>query len=340
MEQRNSTKFKILFYDAKAYDKESFAAYLGDYPTLQTDFVESDISESTTVLAQGYDAVCVFVNAAMDRAVLTRLRAGGVRLILLRCAGYNNVDLPAARELGLAVMRVPAYSPEAVAEHAMALALAVNRKLHKAYIKVRENNFSLLGLTGFDLYGKVAGVVGTGRIGMAMCRICRGFGMRVLAYDKVENAEARAAGVEYVPLAQLLRESDLISLHCPLTDQTYHMINQESIAQMKKGVILINTSRGGLVDTSALIAGIRDLRFHGVGLDVYEEEDDNVFENREDDILRSSVVARLLSFPNVVVTSHQGFLTAEALDAIAKTTLQNAQSYVQEQPIRENVVVG
>ena len=205
---------------------------------------------------------------------------------------------------------------------------------------MRENNFSLLGLTGFDLYGKVAGVVGTGRIGMAMCRICRGFGMRVLAYDKVENAEARAAGVEYVPLAQLLRESDLISLHCPLTDQTYHMINQESIAQMKKGVLLINTSRGGLVDTSALIAGIRDLRFHGVGLDVYEEEDDNVFENREDDILRSSVVARLLSFPNVVVTSHQGFLTAEALDAIAKTTLQNAQSYAQRQPIRENVVVG
>ena len=205
---------------------------------------------------------------------------------------------------------------------------------------MRENNFSLLGLTGLDLHGKVAGVIGTGRIGLAMCRICRGFGMRVLAYDKVENAQARELGVEYVSLEALLRESDLISLHCPLTEQTYHMINQESIAQMKKGVILINTSRGGLVDTAALIAGIRDLRFHGVGLDVYEEEDDNVFENREDDILRSSVVARLLSFPNVVVTSHQGFLTAEALDAIAKTTLQNAQSYAQGQPIRENVVVG
>ena len=331
---------KILFYDAKPYDREGFDAHLPDYPAITLDYTDADLTPATARMAAGYDAICAFVNADLGREVLSCLHGAGVGVILLRCAGYNQLDLGAADEFGMVVLRVPGYSPEAVAEHAMALALAVNRKLHKAYIKVRENNFSLLGLTGFDLYGKVAGVVGTGRIGMAMCRICRGFGMRVLAYDKVENAEARAAGVEYVPLAQLLRESDLISLHCPLTDQTYHMINQESIAQMKKGVILINTSRGGLVDTSALIAGIRDLRFHGVGLDVYEEEDDNVFENREDDILRSSVVARLLSFPNVVVTSHQGFLTAEALDAIAKTTLQNAQSYAQGQPIRENVVGG
>jgi D-lactate dehydrogenase len=338
MQEKNNQKLKILFYDVKAYDKESLAAYLHVYPTLQMDFVESDMHETTAVLASGYDAVCVFVNAPMDRPVLNKLHKVGVRLILLRCAGYNNVDLIAAAELGMTVMRVPAYSPEAVAEHAMALALAVNRKLHKAYIKVRENNFSLVGLTGLDLYGKTAGIVGTGRIGLAMCRICRGFGMRVLAYDKVESAAAGALGVEYVGLDRLFSESDLLSLHCPLSDETYHMINEESIARMKKGVILVNTSRGALVDTQELIAGIRDYRFHGVGLDVYEEEDDNVFENREDDILLSSVVARLLSFPNVVVTSHQGFLTAEALDAIAQTTLQNAQSYAAGAPIPENVV--
>ncbi len=338
MQEKKQEKFKILFYDTKSYDKESMSAYLDAYPTLQIDFVESDIRENTAMLASGYDAVCVFVNAPMDRTVLNRLHGVGVRLILLRCAGYNNVDLGAAREMGMSVMRVPAYSPEAVAEHAMALALAVNRKLHKAYIKVRENNFALIGLTGLDLYGKTAGIVGTGRIGLAMCRICRGFGMRILAYDKYESTAAKALGVEYVPLERLFAESDLISLHCPLNDETYHMINEQTIAQMKSGVILVNTSRGALVDTQALIAGIRDHRFHGVGLDVYEEEDDNVFENREDDILLSSVVSRLLSFPNVIVTSHQGFLTAEALDAIAKTTLQNAQSYADGAPIRENVV--
>jgi D-lactate dehydrogenase len=225
-----------------------------------------------------------------------------------------------------------------VAEHAMALALAVNRKLHKAYIKVRENNFSLVGLGGVDLYGKTAGIVGTGRIGLAMCRICCGFGMRVLAYDRVESDAAKAIGVEYVGLDRLFSESDLISLHCPLTPETYHMVNEESISRMKRGVILVNTSRGALVDTSALIAGIRQHRFHGVGLDVYEEENDTVFEDHQDDILHTSVVARLLSFPNVIVTSHQGFLTEEALSAIAKTTLQNAESFAAGAPLRENVV--
>lgn len=338
MQEKKQKKFKILFYDVKSYDKESLSTYLTDYPNLQLDYVESDIRANTTVLARGYDAVCVFVNAPMDREVLQGLHREGVRLILLRCAGYNNVDLGAAAALGMTVMRVPAYSPEAVAEHAMALALAVNRKLHKAYIKVRENNFSLVGLAGLDLYGKTAGIVGTGRIGLALCRICYGFGMRVLAYDKYESPAAKALGVEYVGLDRQFGESDLISLHCPLSDETYHMINAQTIAQMKKGVILVNTSRGALVDTQALIAGIRDHRFHGVGLDVYEEEDDNVFENREDDILLSSVVARLLSFPNVIVTSHQGFLTNEALDAIARTTLQNAESYACGEPIKENVV--
>ena len=338
MGTKKSEKFKILFYDVKSYDRESMAEFTENYPMLQVDFVESDIRENTVVLARGYDAVCVFVNAPMDRAVITRLHEVGVRLILLRCAGFNNVDLVAAGEMGMTVMRVPAYSPEAVAEHAMALALAVNRKLHKGYIRVRENNFSLVGLTGMDLYGKTAGIVGTGRIGLAMCRICYGFGMRVIAYDKYESPAAKALGVEYVGLDRLFAESDLISLHCPLTQETYHMINEESIAQMKRGVLLVNTSRGALVNTEALIRGIRDHRFHGVGLDVYEEEDDNVFENREDDILLSSVVARLLSFPNVVVTSHQGFFTAEALAAIADTTLKNAASFAVGAPVENNVV--
>ncbi len=338
MQEKKNGKFKILFYDVKGYDRESMATYTQEYPSLQVDFVESDIRENTAVLARGYDAVCVFVNAPMDRTVITRLHEVGVRLILLRCAGFNNVDLAAAAEMKMTVMRVPAYSPEAVAEHAMALALAVNRKLHKAYIKVRENNFSLVGLTGRDLYGKTAGIVGTGRIGLAMCRICYGFGMRVLAYDKYESPAAKALGVEYVGLDRIFAESDLISLHCPMTGETYHMINEESIAKMKKGVIFVNTSRGALVETEALIRGIRDHRFHGVGLDVYEEEDDTVFENHEDDILHTSIVARLLSFPNVVVTSHQGFLTAEALAAIAETTLKNAESYAEGEPIESNVV--
>ena len=238
----------------------------------------------------------------------------------------------------MTVLRVPGYSPEAVAEHAMALALAVNRKLHKAYIKVRENNFSLVGLTGMTFHGKTAGIIGTGKIGQAMCRICRGFGMKVLAYDKYPSETLAAEGVSYVSLDQLLSASDLISLHCPLTDETYHMINKDTIEKLKPGCILINTSRGALVDSTDLIAGIRSHRFFGVGLDVYEEENDNVFENREDDILESSITSRLLSFPNVVVTSHQGFLTHEALDAIARTTLDNAMSVVDHYPIEANLV--
>lgn len=338
MQEKKQKKFKILFYDAKNYDRESIADYLADYPQLQVDFLEHDIREETTVLASGYDAVCVFVNATVNRAVLLGLRRVGVRLLLLRCAGYNNVDLTAAAELQITVMRVPAYSPEAVAEHAMALALAVNRKLHKAYIKVRENNFSLVGLTGKNLSEKTAGIIGTGRIGLAMCRICLGFGMRVIAYDTMQSPAIRALGIDYLPLDRVIADSDLLSLHCPLTKETYHLINKERIAQMKPGVILVNTSRGALVDTNALIAGIRDHKFHGVGLDVYEEEDDNVFENREEDILLSSVVSRLLSFPNVIVTSHQGFFTEEALDAIAKTTLENAASFDAGAPHRENVI--
>lgn len=329
---------KILLYDAKPYDRESFDAHLPDYPGITLDYIDADLTPGTARLAQGYDAICAFVNADLGRDMLRRLHEVGVKTILLRCAGFNQLDAYAADEYDMTVLRVPGYSPEAVAEHAMALALAVNRKLHKAYIKVRENNFSLVGLTGMTFHGKTAGIIGTGKIGQAMCRICRGFGMKVLAYDKYPSETLAAEGVSYVSLEQLFSASDLISLHCPLTDETYHMINKDTIEKLKPGCILINTSRGALVDSTDLIAGIRSHRFFGVGLDVYEEENDNVFENREDDILESSITSRLLSFPNVVVTSHQGFLTHEALNAIARTTLDNAMSVVEHSPIEANLV--
>lgn len=245
----------------------------------------------------------------------------------MRCAGYNNVALNAAKAYGITVMRVPGYSPEAVAEHAMALALTANRHTHKAYIKCRENNFALNGLMGVNLFHKTAGIVGTGKIGAAMARICRGFGMRVIAYDCYENPDLDF--VEYVPLDTLLAESDLISLHCPLTEETRHMINAESISKMKDGVILVNTSRGGLICTEDLIEGIRDHKFFAVGLDVYEEETDFVYEDMSEKILQTSLIQRLLSFPNVTMTSHQGFFTEEALDSIARTTLENATAFME-----------
>ena len=316
---------KILFYDAKPYDKDSFEQMRGAYSQVEIDYLTADISEQTARLAEGYAAVCAFVSSVLGRSVIEFLSEGGVRLILMRCAGFNNVVLAAAREKGITILRVPGYSPEAVAEHAMALAMAVNRRIHKEYIKVRENNFSLVGLMGINFYGRTAGIIGTGKIGSAMARICQGFGMRVIAYDKYPNESLDF--IEYKSLEEVIRESDLLSLHCPLTEENYHMINKKSIAQMKQDVVFINTSRGELVDTNDLIAGIREHRFHGVGLDVYEEERENVFENREDDILESSIVARLLSFPNVIVTSHQAFFTEEAPSASSQTTLDNAMDF-------------
>lgn len=327
---------KILFYDTEQYDRDSFGEILPKYPNVTIDYLKTDISKRTASLAKGYDAVCLFVASPAGKEVLDILKDCGVKLILLRCAGFNNVDLNAAKENGITVMRVPGYSPEAVAEHALALAFAVNRRIHKAYIKVRENNFSLIGLTGLNFYGKTAGVVGTGKIGAAFCRAVHGLGMRVIAYDKYENPDLPF--VEYVSMDKLLEESDLISLHCPLTEETYHMIDINAIEKMKKNVILVNTSRGALISTEDLIKGIRMLKFAGVGLDVYEEEQENVFENREGDILETSITARLLSFPNVIVTSHQGFLTKEALEAISETTLQNAESFENGNLISSNVV--
>lgn len=318
---------KILFYDTKSYDKNSFEKELQNFPGIEIDYLKTDLVPRTASLAEGFDAVCAFVSSDVNAEALRILHEKGVKLVLMRCAGFNNVDLEAARQLGIRIMRVPGYSPEAVAEHAMALALACNRRLYKAYNKVRENDFSLSGLMGFNFYQKTAGIIGTGKIGAAMCRICRGFGMKVIAYDVYENAEIKEF-VTYVSLEELLGQSDLISLHCPLMDNTYHMINIETIRKMKNGVILVNTSRGALVKTADLIEGIRMHKFAGVGLDVYEEETKNVFEDRSDEILEHSTTARLLSFPNVMITSHQGFFTEEALEAIALTTLQNAADYL------------
>ena len=317
---------RITFFATKSYDKLAFDHIIGDYPDLELEYLEPELSPRTAELVTGSEAVCAFVSADAGEKVLKVLHERGVKLLLMRCAGFNNVDLDAATRFGIKVMRVPGYSPEAVAEHAMALAMAVNRHLHKAYLRVRENNFSLQGLAGVNFYGKTAGIIGTGRIGAAMARICRGFGMKVIAYDVYQNPDLDF--VEYVELDRLLAESDLISLHCPLNDSTYHLINLETINKMKTGVILVNTSRGGLIRTDDLIAGIREKKFIGVGLDVYEEETPNVFENREDEIMMHSTTARLLSFPNVIVTSHQGFFTQEALEAISRTTLDNAIAFM------------
>lgn len=317
---------KILFYDTKNYDKESFQAILANYPNITIEYTKSDLDPRTAALAEGFDAVCAFVSSDIGTETLDILHSKKISLILMRCAGFNNIDLDTARKYGIRIMRVPGYSPEAVAEHAMALALACNRRLYKAYNKVRENDFSLSGLMGFNFFQKTAGIIGTGKIGAAMCRICQGFGMKVIAYDVYQN-ESLKDFVEYVSLDRLLSDSDVISLHCPLMDSTYHIIDIDTIKKMKDGVILVNTSRGALVKTDDLIEGIRMHKFAGVGLDVYEEETNNVFEDRSDEILEHSTTAGLLSFPNVMITSHQGFFTREALEAIASTTLDNALDF-------------
>ena len=320
---------KILFFGTKSYDKQFFNETWKEkvYEQIEIDYVDVLLTPDTARLAHGYDAVCAFVNMDLGKETVDILHEMGVKLILMRCAGYNNVDVDEAKKLGITVMRVPSYSPEAVAEHAMALALTANRHTHKAYIRGRENDFSLSGLLGVNLFHKTAGIVGTGRIGAAMARICHGFGMNVLATDVYHNPSLDFA--EYVDFDTLLHEADLISLHCPMTEENHHMINLDSIAKMKDGVILVNTSRGGLIKTDDLIQGIRDGKFFAVGLDVYEEETGFVYEDMSDQILDRSTMARLLSFPNVMVTSHQGFFTKEALEAISHTTLENVITFIE-----------
>ena len=313
---------KIAFFDAKPYDKPAFEKYGAEYG-VKFKYFETKLNEDTADLAGGFDGVCVFVNDVVNAAVIDRLVALGVKVIALRCAGFNNVDLKHARGK-LRVVRVPAYSPYAVAEHTMAMLLTSVRRIHKAYNRTRDFNFSLAGMTGFDLYGKTVGVIGTGRIGRVFIDICRGFGMNVLAYDKFPAPELLdGEKVRYVELDELFRLSDVISLHCPLTEETYHVIDEKAIEKCKRGVILLNTSRGALVDAEALLAGIKSRKVGAACLDVYEEESEFFFEDFSGHILEDDVLARLLSMPNVIVTSHQAFLTEEALCNIALTTVQN-----------------
>lgn len=313
---------KTAVYDTKPYDRE-YLLQAGQQK-VEWIFHEFRLSAATAPTAAGSAAVCIFVNDVADRPCLEKLKEAGVKLIALRCAGFNNVDLNAAKELGIAVVRVPSYSPHGVAEHAIALLLALNRKIHRAYNRVREHNFSLVGLVGFDISGKTAGIVGTGKIGKIAAQILRGFDAKVLAYDPFpDDAWARQHGVEYAPLKRLLAESDIISLHVPLTPETHHLIRAETVAQFKHGAFIINTGRGKLIQTSALIDGLRSGKIGGVGLDVYEEEEGIFFEDHSDDIRRDDQLSLLLSFPNVLVTSHQAFLTREALGEISRVTSEN-----------------
>lgn len=324
---RADPRLKIAFFDSKPYVEACFRDH--NWRNYALHFFETRLTSDTIGLAAGADVVCPFVNDRLDAAVIEALRDSGVRLIAMRCAGYNNVDIKAAGRLGVGVVHVPAYSPYAVAEHAAALLLTLNRKTHRAYVRVREGNFSLNGLVGTDLHGKCAGVVGTGRVGKCLIRILHGFGMRVLAHDPFVDAQFAAAnGVEYVPLPNLLSQADVISLHAPLTSDTHHLINSDAIARMKRGVILINTSRGALVDSVALIEGLKSGAVGAAGLDVYEEEEAYFFEDFSAEIMTDDVLARLISFGNVLVTSHQAFLTWEALGNIADITFDNIAEFV------------
>ncbi|AMO78225.1 MULTISPECIES: 2-hydroxyacid dehydrogenase [Pseudomonas] len=323
---------RIILFSSQNYDRESFLAANPGHG-FELHFQQSPLRPDTAALAMGFEVVCPFVNDDLSRPVLEQLAAGGTRLIALRSAGYNHVDLAAAHALGLTVVRVPAYSPHAVAEHAVGLVLALCRHLHRAYNRTREGDFSLHGLTGFDLHGKTVGVVGSGQIGQVFAQIMRGFGCQVLAYDPYPNPAIEALGGRFVGLDQLLAESDIISLHCPLNDATRHLVNADSLQRMKRGAMLINTGRGALVDTPALIEALKSGQLGYLGLDVYEEEAEIFFADRSDLPLQDDVLARLLTFPNVIITAHQAFLTREALAAIAGTTLDNIGAWRQGAPV-------
>ncbi|HOZ77550.1 MAG TPA: 2-hydroxyacid dehydrogenase [Ferruginibacter sp.] len=326
---------KIAFFSAKSYDKEFFDRYVTTHELL---YFEAPLNLQTVNLAAGCNAICVFVNDKLNKEVLTELNRLGVKLIALRCAGFNNVDLPSAGANNIKVVRVPAYSPHAVAEHAVALILTLNRKTHKAYNRVREGNFSLERLTGFDLFEKTVGVVGTGKIGEAFCNIMLGFGCKVLAFDLIENKELAAKGVEYLPLIDVLQQSSILSLHCPLTELTKHVINQQAIAMMKDEVMLINTSRGALIDTAAVIDALKSGKISYLGLDVYEQEEKLFFNDLSENVIQDDMIMRLLSFPNVLITSHQGFFTEEALTQIAQITLGNIDAFEAGLPLKNSVV--
>lgn len=313
---------RVAFYDTKPYDRDYMQAAAG--AAIAWSFHEFRLTPDTAGTARGAAAVCAFVNDRLDRDCLTILAEQGVRHVALRCAGYNNLDRQAARSLGITVTRVPAYSPHAVAEHAVALVLTLNRRTHRAYNRVREANFSLTGLVGYDLHGKTCGIIGTGRIGRVAAEIFRGFGMRVVAFDPAPSADwAAAHGVRYMPCNELLATSDIVSLHMPLTPATHHLLNATTIGMMKPGAVLVNTSRGKLIDTAAVIDALKRGHLGGLAIDVYEEEEGIFFEDLSDQVLQDDELSRLLTFPNVLVTAHQAFLTREALAEIARVTVEN-----------------
>lgn len=313
---------RVSVFSTKKYDREYLVAANARHEH-SLEFFEARLTEVSAPLARGFPAVCVFVNDTLNETTLTDLAEYGLQVVALRCAGFNNVDLATADRLGIQVVRVPAYSPHAVAEHTVALLLALNRRIHRAFSRVREGNFALNGLMGFDLHGKTAGIIGTGRIGILTAQILKGFGCEVLTYDVCENPEVEQIGAKAVSLNELFEKSDVISLHCPLTPDTHHLINSASIAQMKPGVVLLNTSRGGIVNTDAVIVGLKTGHVGGLAIDVYEEEADLFFEDLSSQVIHDDVFARLLTFPNVLVTGHQAFFTKEAMHQIAATTLSN-----------------
>ncbi|SFH15258.1 2-hydroxyacid dehydrogenase [Pontibacter chinhatensis] len=328
---------EVTFFSSKVYDRQFFEAENKRLKHRLT-FLEAPLNERTAVMAGGAEAVCIFVNDLASAQVLQQLATGGTRLVALRCAGFNNVNLKAASDLGLKVVRVPAYSPYAVAEHTVALILTLNRKTHRAYNRVREDNFALTGLMGFDLHGRTVGLIGLGKIGLVTARILKGFGCQVLGYDVRESEEAKAIGVNYTSLDELYQQSDIISLHCPLTPQTYHLINEASITRMKEGVMLINTSRGAIINAKAVIKGLKSGKIKYLGLDVYEEEADLFFEDLSDKVIQDDVFMRLLSFNNVLITGHQAFFTTDAMQSIAQTTLQNITDFEQGKVLANQIL--
>jgi D-lactate dehydrogenase len=329
---------KIAFFSTKPYDRRYFDLANEEFGHEITYF-ETRLTRQTVKLAEGFECACAFVNDQLDASSLIALAAQGTRLVALRCAGFNNVDIHSAMELGISVVRVPAYSPYAVAEHTVGLMLALNRKVYWANSRVKEGNFSLDGLLGFDMRGRTVGIIGTGKIGECVIRILAGFGCKIIAYDKFRNPACEELGVEYVELNELFERSDIVSLHCPLFKETHHLINNESIARMKKGVMIINTSRGALIDARAAIEGLKAEKIGYLGIDVYEEEEEFFFEDKTFEIRTDDVFARLTTFPNVVITGHQAYFTQEAVGAIAKTTLENISAYESGEELENSVRV-
>lgn len=318
-------KFKVAVFSSKPYDQKSFNSAVPDH--IELTYFETRLTQQSVNLAKGFDAICAFVNDELNAEILEQLNDMSIKGIALRCAGFNNLDLPSYQSLAIRAARVPAYSPEAVAEHSIAMMMTLNRKLHKAYNRTKEDNFSLDGLLGFNIHQKTVGLIGTGKIGLATARILKGFGAKVIASDPMPSELAQEIGFDYVELDQLLAESDIISLHCPLNDATHHIIDSLAISKMKQGVMLINTSRGGLVDTNAVITALKSGHVGNLALDVYEQESELFFEDHSANVVQDDVFQRLLTFPNVLITGHQGFFTAEALHQIASTTMYNLQCF-------------